>query len=121
MKAVSSMAKLRTQVRRFTPASGGNVVTMFALSIVPGAGAVGAALDFSQANSVKTAMQAASDVASLGTIKVASTLTAGQIQTTAAGLFNSSFNRPGIIPTVTTSFQRRIRAERTLLRKQRSI
>jgi Flp pilus assembly protein TadG len=104
MMILSAMNKLVAKVRGFVSASSGNVTTLFALSIIPVVGGVGAAIDFSQANSIRTSMQAASDVASLGTVKVASTLTAQQLTSTAVNFFNSSFNRPGVTPTVTVSY-----------------
>jgi len=46
---------------------------------------VGAAVDYSQGSSLRSAMQAAADAASLGTIKIASTLTPAQVQSTGRG------------------------------------
>ena len=77
---------------------------MFALTLVPVVGSVGAAVDYSQANSIRSAMQAAADVAALGSIKTASTLSAAQVQSTAQGLFTSSFNRSNATPTVSASY-----------------
>jgi Flp pilus assembly protein TadG len=77
---------------------------MFALALLPIAGAVGAAVDYSQGSSIRSALQAAADSASLGTIKLASTLTPAQLQTTAAGLFNASFNRPQVTPSVSATY-----------------
>jgi Flp pilus assembly protein TadG len=95
---------LRAKVTEFRRATRANVSVMFALSIVPMAGAVGAAVDYSQANSVKSAMQAAADTASLTTIKSASTLNASGVQTMAAGVFSASLNRPGTSPVVTATY-----------------
>lgn len=92
------------KLRQFRSASGANVTVIFALSLVPVLGAVGAAVDYSQGSSLRSAMQAAADAASLGTIKNASTLTPAQVQSTAAGMFNASFNRPPVIPTVSASY-----------------
>jgi Flp pilus assembly protein TadG len=92
------------KLRQFRSASGANVTVLFALSLVPVAGAVGAAVDYSQGSSLRAAMQAASDAASLGTIKTASTLTPAQVQSTAAGLFNASFNRSQVTPTVSATY-----------------
>jgi hypothetical protein len=49
-------------------------------------------------------MQAAVDAASLGTIKSASTLTPDQLKTTATGIFNATFNRPQVSPSVTATY-----------------
>jgi hypothetical protein len=77
---------------------------MFALSIVPVVGGVGAAVDYSQSNSIRSAMQAAADAASLATIKDASKLDPSAIQSTAANIFNGSFNRSGVAPSVNASY-----------------
>jgi len=77
---------------------------MFAISIIPVVGGVGAAVDYSQSNSIRTAMQAAADAASLATIKNASNLDQSAIQSTAINIFNGSFNRSGIAPTVNASY-----------------
>jgi len=92
------------KLRQFCSTSGANVTVIFALSLVPVAGAVGAAVDYSQGSSLKSAMQAAADAASLGTIKIASTLTPAQVQSTGAGMFNASFNRPQVTPTVSATY-----------------
>src|ERR1044071_1799104 len=104
MRVHSIFYRLTAKLRKFASASGGNMVTIFAITLVPVMGAIGAAVDYGQANSLKTAMQAAADTASLGTIKSASSLTPAQVQSTAAGLFNGSFAQPGIGPAVTASY-----------------
>ena len=95
MTIQSIFGSLCAESRRLRVASGANVTTIFALSLLPIAGAVGAAVDYSQGSSIKTAMQAAADTASLGTIKSASTLTPDQLKSTATGIFNATFDRPG--------------------------
>ena len=50
---------LRDRFRRFGIAEEGNVVITFALATIPLVGVVGTAVDYSRANSVKAAMQAA--------------------------------------------------------------
>jgi Flp pilus assembly protein TadG len=104
MTMQSICGNLCAEFRRLRFASGANVTTIFALSLLPIAGAVGAAVDYSQASSIKSAMQAAADAASLGTIKSASTLTPAQLQTMAAGLFNATFNRPQVSPSVNATY-----------------
>ena len=59
--------------RRFRAARDGNVVITFALAIVPIVGFVGAAVDYSRANSAKAAMQAAVDSTALMLSKDAQT------------------------------------------------
>ena len=55
-------AWLRRQTQSFGAAEGGNLLITFALATVPIVGFVGAAIDYSRANSVKAAMQAASEL-----------------------------------------------------------
>ena len=85
-------------LRHFRSASCGNITVMFALSLVPVTGAVGAAVDYSQSNSIRAAMQAAADSAALGGITSASTQTPAVVSSTAVGMFNASFNRTGVTP-----------------------
>ena len=104
MIIASIFSRLNVTLQNFKSATCGNVTVIFALSIVPVVGAVGAAVDYSQSNSIQAAMQAAADGAALGTIKSASTLTPSAVQSTAVGMFNASFNRPGITPTASASY-----------------
>src|SRR5436190_447328 len=104
MTTQSIIGRLFAHLSQLRSASGANVTIIFALSLVPVAGAVGAAVDYSQGSSLRSAMQAAADAASLGTIKTASTLTPAQLQSTAAGIFNASFNRPPVVPSVTATY-----------------
>jgi Flp pilus assembly protein TadG len=87
------MEKLRNALRKFRTATRGNVVIPFALSTVPIIGLVGAAVDYSRANSVKAAMQAAIDSTALMLSKDAPNLNASQINTKANSYFNALFNR----------------------------
>ena len=57
--------RLRQRWQRFRSARGGNVAITFAIATVPIIGAVAAAVDYSHANSVKAAMQAALDSTAL--------------------------------------------------------
>jgi hypothetical protein len=59
MDTSTLIERLRARWRNFTAARGGNVVLTFALSAIPIFGLVGAAVDYSRANSAKAAMQAA--------------------------------------------------------------
>ena len=71
-----------------------NVTVTFALAMLPLIGFVGAAVDYSRANSVKAAMQAASDATALMLSKVASGMTTTDIQTKGAAYYAALFNRP---------------------------
>jgi Flp pilus assembly protein TadG len=65
----SSLAdKLRRQLQRFRVAERGNVVITFALALIPVAGAVGAAVDYSRSNNYRSQLQAAADAASVGSV-----------------------------------------------------
>ena len=66
--------------RAFTAARDGNVAIMFAMSLIPLVGLVGAAVDYSRANSAKVAMQAALDSATLMLSKEANGLNQDQLQ-----------------------------------------
>src|SRR5665647_1767960 len=81
-------------VRNFSAARGGNVAITFAIASLPIVGSVGFAVDYSHANSVKTALQAALDSTALMLSKEASTDTSAQLQTNALKYFNALFTRP---------------------------
>ncbi len=67
---------------------------MFGIVLVPLLTAVGMAVDYSRANSARTAMQAALDSTALMTSKDAATLTASEISTRAQAYFSALVNRP---------------------------
>src|SRR5258708_32802735 len=86
---------LRRSLGAFRKARAGNVAVTFALATLPIVGTVGFAVDYSHANSVKVAMQAALDSTALMLAKEASTVTNTQLQTDALSYFNALFTRPG--------------------------
>jgi Flp pilus assembly protein TadG len=88
--------RLRQRMRELRMANGANVTITFALATIPIIGFVGAAVDYSHANSVKTAMQAAADSTALMLSKDASSLTNSQLQTKANTYFKALFNRPEV-------------------------
>jgi Flp pilus assembly protein TadG len=95
-------------LRRFLKDSRGGVAPMFALAIIPVIGFVGAAVDYSRANSIKVGIQSALDATSLAMAKLAPTLTQSQLQTQTNAYFQAMFNHPEaknlvITPTYTTS------------------
>jgi Flp pilus assembly protein TadG len=97
--------KLRRALSAFAGARGGNVALTFAMATLPIIGGVGAAVDFSRANSIKTAMQAALDSTALMLSKEAATDTASQLQTNATAYFKALFNRADAPnPTITASY-----------------
>lgn len=106
MAKIAIMEFLRQRARELRTANAGNVATMFALTIVPIMGFVGAAIDYSRANAVKAAMQAAADSTALMLSKNVTGLTASQIQTKANDYFAALFNKPeanGVAITATYS------------------
>jgi Flp pilus assembly protein TadG len=84
--------RVRRLVRKFGTAKGGNVVMTFALATLPVVGAIGAAVDYSRANSAKVALQAAVDAAGLMLSKNAQTLTEAQLASKADALVKANFN-----------------------------
>ena len=72
----------------------GGVAPLLALTIIPLFGAVGMAIDYSRANAVRTAMQAALDSTALMVSRDAQTLTSGQLVAKANSYFTAMFNRP---------------------------
>lgn len=95
MVAAAKMLKsVRRLIADFSAARGGNVVVTFALSIIPIIGGVGAAVDYSRANSAKTALQAAIDSAALILSKDAQTLTPAQLASKADAIVKANFNYP---------------------------
>ena len=79
---------------RFRRARDGNVAITFALALIPLLAFVGAAIDFSRANSVKASLQAALDATALMVSKNAASVSSGALQTSAQAYFNAQFNRP---------------------------
>lgn len=67
---------------------------MLALAALPLFGFVGAAIDFSRAASVRSAMQGALDATALMLSKNAQTLAAGDLAQQASAQFTALFNRP---------------------------
>ena len=78
----------------FRNACDGNVAITFALAAFPVVGFVGFAVDYSRANSVKAAMQAALDSTALMLSKDAAITAASALQTKAQDYFNALFTRP---------------------------
>ena len=94
MCAKRNLARLVQKIQNFRAANLGNVAITFALSTLPILGAVGFAVDFSHANSVKADLQAALDSTSLMLSHEVATDTNTQLQTNARNYFLAMFNRP---------------------------
>jgi Flp pilus assembly protein TadG len=89
-----AVSRLRHVLARFARERRGNAAITFALAALPVIGAVGAAVDYSHANSVKAAMQAALDATALMLAKNAATISNAQLQIDAKNYFKAVFTRP---------------------------
>ena len=93
---------------RFGRETSGNVALTFALASLPIVGTVGAAVDYSHANNVKAALQAALDSTALMLARDASELSASDLNAKALTYFKAMFDRPeagniAVTATYTTS------------------
>jgi Flp pilus assembly protein TadG len=84
---------LRSSAEAFRIDRRGNVAVLFALTLLPLIGLVGAAIDYGRANTIRTEMQAALDSTALMLSKEAATDTQGQLQANAAKYFNAMFTQ----------------------------
>jgi len=91
-----AITKARRDAAAFRTDRAGNVAITFAIAAIPVFGLVGAAVDYSRANSARTAMQVALDTAALTVAKEALNLPSGQVQVKAKSYFNAQFNRPDV-------------------------
>lgn len=91
---LSPIVRFQSITRGFAPASGGNVAVLFAISLLPILGFVGAAIDYSRATKARTAMQAALDSAALMVSRDLSSgaITASQVTAKAQTYFTSLYN-----------------------------
>lgn len=93
------------QLGRFSHAQAGNVAITFALVTLPLIGGVGAAVDYSRANSVKASLQAALDATALMLAKEAVTDTTSELQINAVKYFKAVYTPSGTNDvTVTASY-----------------
>jgi len=96
---------LRVHLRDFRSARSGNVAITFAIAALPIIGGVGAAVDYSHANSVKVALQAALDSTALMLSKEAASVSTAQLQANASKYFNAMFTKPEATSiSITTSY-----------------
>jgi Flp pilus assembly protein TadG len=72
----------------------GGVAPMLAILAIPLIGAVGAAVDYSRANSTRTAMQAALDSTALLLSRDAQSMSTAVLASKASAYFNTMFHRP---------------------------
>lgn len=91
---------LRAAFRR---SEDGNVAILFALTLVPVIGLVGAAIDYSRANAIRTSMQAAADSVALAVSKTAASDSSDKIQTSADRQFRAQITNPAATITGVTA------------------
>jgi len=84
------------QLSRLIGDRAGGVAPLLALLAFPLMASVGAAVDYSRANSARAAMQGALDAAALMLTKQAQQLSADQVSQDATTYFNANFTRPDI-------------------------
>jgi Flp pilus assembly protein TadG len=93
MFVASVFRRLRDRLKAFGVRQDGNVAVLFGIAILPIMAAVGSAVDYTHASSVKTAMQAALDSTALMLSRDAATKDDGQLDTSAKNYFNALFTR----------------------------
>ena len=81
---------------RFWKNAGGGIAPLLGLTIIPLMGAVGAAVDYSQASATRVAFQNALDSTALMISKTAPNESTSDLQTQATNFFNAQFSRPGV-------------------------
>ena len=91
-----TMDRVGNYARALRTDRSGNVAVIFGIAAIPVFGLVGAAVDYTRANSARTAMQVALDAAALMVAKEAANLAGGQVQTKAKAYFSAQFNRPDV-------------------------
>ena len=108
--------RLRRALGAFPASRDGNVAMMFGLLLIPIVGAIGAAVDYSRANSVKSSMQSALDATALLLSKEASGLNGRQLNQKANEYFQAQMGGPeGASLTITPSYTGRRTGESTLM------
>src|SRR5882757_1784389 len=80
---------------RFLKDRRGNIVPIFALALVPTVGMIGAAVDYTRANSVRSALQVSLDATTLAMAASASSLTADTLTSKATDYFNALYTKTG--------------------------
>jgi Flp pilus assembly protein TadG len=87
---------LRRTLGRFCRAQRGNTTVIFGLAFIPIVGLTGAAVDYSRASAVRTAMQSAADATALAISRTAATSTKDQLNAQADDFYKASFDRKEI-------------------------
>ncbi|RTL50265.1 MAG: pilus assembly protein TadG [Bradyrhizobiaceae bacterium] len=94
----NQVSGLQRLLARFGRDKRGNVAVIFAITLLPMLGLVGAAVDYARANNARTALQTALDTTALMISKDAAGLTASQIQTRAQQYFNALYTHSAEAP-----------------------
>jgi Flp pilus assembly protein TadG len=92
----SAMTQVRREAGAFRADRSANVAIVFAIAVIPVFGAAAVAVDYSRANSARTAMQVALDVTALMISKEALDLNSAGVQKKAKTYFDAQFNRPDV-------------------------
>jgi len=94
-----------TVFARFFRDRKGGVAPLLALCLVPLVTAIGAAIDYGRAASVRSAMQAAGDATALMLARNATNMNASQLQASASSYFQANFNRAEAVnPQITAAY-----------------
>ena len=93
MTSTAFVQKFRNGLQAFRTAERGHVAFTFALAVIPIMGFIGSAVDYSRANSARSAMQSAIDATALMLSKEITTLTTEQISQKASDYFNAMYHR----------------------------
>lgn len=89
--------------RRFCEDRKGNAAILFGLCVIPVMGLVGAAVDYTRAANIRTAMQAAADAAALAAARDVPNQSQAQIAAYAKRIFDANFQRPDATVTAVTT------------------
>lgn len=105
MLGATIVSLLRGAARRFIGADQGNIAVIFAIAAVPIISFVGAAIDYTRANSARSAMQAALDSTALMLSKdlAEGLITPAQVNAKAATYFAGLYTNPDGKPTATVN------------------
>jgi Flp pilus assembly protein TadG len=95
-RASHPFRSLARHAAEFLQHRAGNVAVIFSIAALPLMVAVGGAIDYSKANSARTAMQGALDSTALSLIKTAAQRSAADLGTSATSFFASTFHRSDI-------------------------
>jgi Flp pilus assembly protein TadG len=91
MSMKASLRKFANRWRALRRAEDGNITILFAASLIPVVGLVGAAIDYTRASAIRTSLQAAVDSTALAVSRDAPNQTAAQLQAAAQAYFNALF------------------------------